>query len=390
MTNEAVAGPGGPVWDETRVPRWFPRALLYVMLAGFAFLTIRVVFESLSGFLLTLLVALFLSFAAEPAVDWLAEKGWRRGPATGLVFFVLVVFGGILIWLVIDLVVDQVTTLVDDSPRLINNAADWINRRFDTNLSTDDLIEQIESYQGDLTSIAGDVGGRVLKVTSSVLGLVFQFFTVLLFSFYLVAEGPKFRRTVLSVLPPQRQRMMLGLWDIAIKKTGGYLYSRLVLAAISALFAWTAFSIIGVPSPLALALFMGVTSQFVPVVGTYIGGALPVLIALLDDPPQALWVLVYILVYQQLENYLFAPRISAHTMNIHPAVAFGAAIAGAGIIGPIGALLALPAAAIVQAFVSSYLHRYDLIADEEDFDVTVEGDDYEDVKAADRADDESP
>ena len=99
----------------------------------------------------------------------------------------------------------------------------------------------------------------------------------------------------------------------------------------------------------------------VPVIGTYIGGALPLLIALLNDPPHAIWVIVFLVIYQQLENYLLAPRISAATMAIHPAVAFGAAIAGASIIGPIGALLALPAAAIIQAFVSSYLERHEVI-----------------------------
>ena len=114
-------------------------------------------------------------------------------------------------------------------------------------------------------------------------------------------------------------------------------------------------SLIGVPSPLALALWLGVVSQFVPVIGTYIGGALPALIALLDEPTNALWVLGFLVIYQQLENYVLAPRITAATMAIHPAVAFGAAIAGAGAIGPVGALLALPAAAIIQAFVSSYI-----------------------------------
>ena len=83
-----------------------------------------------------------------------------------------------------------------------------------------------------------------------------------------------------------------------------------------------------------------------PVVGTYIAGALPTLIALAVDPVDALWVLGFALVYQQVENYLFAPRISARTMSLHPAVAFGSVIAGGGLFGPVGALLALPAAAV--------------------------------------------
>jgi predicted PurR-regulated permease PerM len=326
----------------------------------------RSVFNAVAGFLTMLLVSLFLSFAIEPAVEWFARRGWRRGPATGVVFLLVMIAAAGLTWLMVSLVVEQVSALVDDAPRLVQNAADWANDRFGLKITTTDMLDRLKEYQGQLATTAGDLGGRVISVTGSVIGAVFQLFTIALFTFYLVADGPRWRRTVCSVLPPARQRLVLRLWDLSVAKTGGYLYSRLLLAAISSASAWMAFSIISVPSPLALALWMGVVSQFVPVVGTYIGGALPMVIALVDDPIKAIWVVGYIVVYQQVENYLLSPRISARTMEIHPAVAFGSAIVGASVLGPVGALLALPAAAIVQAFVSSYLQRYDYIEQPED------------------------
>jgi predicted PurR-regulated permease PerM len=97
------------------------------------------------------------------------------------------------------------------------------------------------------------------------------------------------------------------------------------------------------------------------VVGTYIAGALPVLLALIDSPLKAVVVLGFVVLYQQVENYLFAPRITARTMELHPAVAFGAALAGGAVIGPVGAILALPAAAMVQALVSDWGVRHDVI-----------------------------
>jgi predicted PurR-regulated permease PerM len=345
-----------------------PRGLLFVVVAGILFLAIRSIVSSISTFLVMLLVSVFLSFAIEPAVDYLADRGWRRGLATGLVFFGVFVVGGVLVWLMVDLVVHQIQTLVNEAPRLINRSVRWINQRFHTKITTDKIIHEIRNAQDNIAKTAGDVGGRVLSVTGRVITVVFQGFTVALFTFYLVAEGPQVRRTVCSVLPPERQRMVLQLWDIAIAKTGGYLYSRLLLATLSSLCAWIAFSIIGLPSPAALALFMGVTSQFIPVVGTYIGGALPVLIALINRPVSALFVLGYLIVYGQIENYLLSPRISAHTMEIHPAVAFGSAIVGASLLGAVGAILALPVAAIVQAFGSSYLHRYELVVADEDLE----------------------
>ena len=96
-------------------------------------------------------------------------------------------------------------------------------------------------------------------------------------------------------------------------------------------------------------------------VGTYIAGILPVLMTFLDSPLKAAIVLGFIVVYQQVENYFFAPRITARTMELHPAVAFGAALGGAALLGPAGAVLALPGAAMVQAFASEWGQRHDVV-----------------------------
>jgi predicted PurR-regulated permease PerM len=177
----------------------------------------------------------------------------------------------------------------------------------------------------------------------------------------MTADGPRLRRSVCSVLPPDRQREVLRVLDIAIEKTGGYFYSRALLAGFAATVAWATFRIIGIPFALALALWLGALSQFVPVIGTYLGGALPLLIALLESPGKGLAVFVFIVVYQQVENYLLAPRVTARTMALHPAVSFGSVIAGGTLLGAPGALMALPIAATVQAFVSTYLQRYALV-----------------------------
>jgi predicted PurR-regulated permease PerM len=163
------------------------------------------------------------------------------------------------------------------------------------------------------------------------------------------------------MLPAARQREVLWAIDVAIDRTGGYFYSRALLAGISASLAWAAFTIIGIPYPLALALWMGIISQFVPVLGTYIGGILPLAVALIVSPWRGLAVFGYVLVYQGIENYLLAPRITARTMELHPAVAFGAAFAGGSLLGVAGALMALPVAATVQALVGAYVHRHEVV-----------------------------
>lgn len=346
--------------DDDRMPRWVPRAILLFFLGVVGLATSVWLIVKLRELLIMLLVALFVSFALEPAVNWLQARGWRRGAGTAAVFAVLFVAVALFVYAMGSLLVDQVQNLVDQAPTYITDAERWINDTFNADLNADDLVNQFQSG-GAANDVATGLAGNVLSVGATAIGVLFRALTILLFTFYLVADGPRLRRSICSTLRPDRQREVLRVWEIAVDKTGGYIYSRGLLAFLSAVFHYFAFLIIGVPFPLPLAIWVGVLSQFVPVVGTYLAGALPILIALIDKPIEALWVLIAIFVYQQIENYLLAPPITAHTMDIHPAVAFGAVIAGASILGPVGALLALPAGATLQAFVSTYVNRHDVV-----------------------------
>ena len=117
----------------------------------------------------------------------------------------------------------------------------------------------------------------------------------------------------------------------------------------------------GAPAPIASALWVGLVSQFLPVIGTYLAGVLPVLLIFIDSPTKALIAIGFIAIYQQVENYLFAPKVTQRTLELHPALAFGGALAGGAILGPIGAILALPAVAMAQALVSSWGERHEVI-----------------------------
>jgi len=354
----------GSVFGQEQLPKWFWRAVVAVGVSVGAFVMIRGAIANLTDLLVMLGVSLFLSFAVEPAVNFLVDKGWRRGRATLFCFVVIFGVGGVFIAVMIGLVVTQVSELADKAPQYVSDLAQWLNDRFGMEITTDKLTTQLNEYESNLAGLAANLGGRVLTLTGSVLGVVFQAFTVGLFSYYMIAQGPELRRNVCSVLPAQRQQLVLRIWELAIEKTGGWIYSRVVLSTISAVTSWVVFSLVGLPSPLALALWVGLVSQFIPVVGTYLAGALPILVALLNDPVDAVIVLVWIITYQQIENYLLSPRITAQTMNLHPAVAFGSAIAGGMLLGPIGAFIALPIAAVITAIVSTYLERHEVIESE--------------------------
>ena len=344
--------------SSTKPPVWLTRAIL-LGLIGYAILGYLLsILSDLRSLSIIVLVSLFLSFAIEPAVNRMERWNIRRGLATGLMFVtVLGALGGFGI-AVGSLLADQLTEFSDNIPSYLSDIDEFLDDNFGIEGATADIQEDYEN--GALAKQLGSFADDLAQFGATVVNILFQLFTIGLFSFYLVAEGPKLRRSVCSLLPAHRQKRVLEIWDIAIAKTGGYIASRAILALIAALVHWAAFVIIGMPSSLALAIWVGVISQFIPVVGTYIAGVLPLLVGLLDEPRTGILALIVIIVYQQLENYIFAPRITAQTMQIHVAVAFGAVIAGNAILGIVGALLALPFAATLQSIVSAAAERHDI------------------------------
>jgi predicted PurR-regulated permease PerM len=354
-------GPHEAAASTERMPPWIPRLLLLVVFTAFAAYAAFLLVRKLRDLIFWLVTALFLSFALEPAVNWLVKKrGWPRGAATGVVLFGLAAILFVTVAAMVPLIINQVQQLVTRVPQWLVEASVYTKRWFNIELTGSEILDRLRNADLAVSRIASSLA----SVGAFMLSLLFQVLTIGLFTFYLVADGPRLRRAVCSVLPPRRQREVLDAWEIAIDKTGGFLYSRLLLAAVSAFFAFIAMALLGVPFALPLALWMGLVSQFIPVVGTYIGAAVPLLVALLSDPWSALVFLIYVVVYQQVENYLLSPRITARTMKLHPAVAFFSALAGASISGVLGAFMALPAAAVIQATVSSYLTHHDVVETE--------------------------
>lgn len=330
------------------------------------------------GLIYMVFVALFIAVAIEPAVQYLDRRGWRRGVATWLVFLAVLLVGGGVLASIVPVVISEATALVENLPGYVESLGNFLSRWVEI-----DFLTNPEGEGWDLTTIFENLGGSGIAgglwgLGSTVLGALFQLFTITLFVFYLVAEGPKFRRTVLSFLPAPAQREALRIWEVAVEKTGGYVYSRAILAVVSAAFTTGLLALLGVDYAVALGIWVGVLGQFVPVVGTYLGAVFPVLVALADHPLNALWVAIGLIAYQQLENLLIAPKVTSRTMEIHPAVSVGAIIMGASLMGATGVILALPVAAIVQAVISTTIGRHQLVAEAEALD----GPDPEDLAAA--------
>lgn len=344
------------------LPPWFRQAVVTVIL--FVLLTWAAVdtFVALSGFWYTLFIAFFIGLVIEPAVNRLTARGMRRGSATGLVMGGVLLAAALFFMTFGGLLASQLAGLIRQVPTLLQQLIDWINHRFATNYTATDVLNQLGIGAADLAKTARNVGLGLLQVLGQAVGVVFSTFMILLFTFYFAAEGPQLRSTIASWIPPARQRTFLTVWAISTEKAGGYVISRSLMAVVSAIFHGIVFALLGVPYWLPMALWVGLVSQFIPTIGTYLAGALPTLLALSSGSwVKSLLVLGSVVIYQQLENYYVQPRITRSTLQIHPAVAFGSVIVGTSLFGATGALLAIPVVATLQSVVSTYGRRYELL-----------------------------
>jgi predicted PurR-regulated permease PerM len=318
----------------------------------------------LASLVFMVFVAMFIAVAVEPPVHYLTKRGWKRGAATGVVFLVAFLLFVTFFGTLAPLFVDQINELIEALPGYIESVSLLIEDWFGLELSTQTLQDEATGLSGIISGAGGTIVGGVVSLTAGIAGFLFFATTVALFSFYMVADLPQLQRTVLSTMPEERQRDALHVWDVAVEKMGGYIYSRLILAVVSAILASTFLSLLGVPFAISLGLWVGVLSQFIPVVGTYLAAILPAIVALsAQGTATMLWVILFFVAYQQVENFFIAPRITKRTMEIHPAVSIGAIIMGSLLLGPIGVILALPTTGIVQALISETRKRHQVILD---------------------------
>jgi predicted PurR-regulated permease PerM len=314
--------------------------------------------NQLRGFLFNLLLAWLLAISFDPLVSGLARRGMRRGVATALVATggialvvgFLLLFGGAL--------AQQVAGLVIALPTLVLDIVEWVNGTFDAGINPTEITENLSLNAEQVTTIASSLAGGVLGLFASVVGAVFSVVTILVFSFYFSADAPRIKRFLASLMRPERQVVFLNVWDISVQKAGGFVISKIALATLSAIAHVGFFWLIDIPYWLPMGIFAGVVSQFIPTIGTYLGVALPALFAAFSDPLDIIWIILFATFYQQIENYIFTPRISTATMDINSGVALASVFIGAALFGPIGAVIGIPRAAIIIAVLEAYTKRY--------------------------------
>lgn len=347
--------------DDRRPPEWFGRALLYVAIAVVLFSYCWRSWGSVAYLIYDILISLFLALAIEPMVKGLVVHGWNRVVAALLSFAVVIVAVCVLLLLFGNMFIQQVIALISGLPDMYEQARAFVDQRFSFNLPEINNLgpEILKNIQ---TSWVSDFAGQAMHTVSGVSAAFIDITTILMVTYYISAAGPKLRRSVCQWFAPSAQRRILTVWTVAQDQISSFLFSRTILAVLNAFFTGVFLVIMDVPYWLPLALFCGIVSQFIPMVGTFVGGAAPVLFAWGNNGLMAgIAVIVFITIYQQIENFIFLPKISQRTMDINEAVAFISVLFFGSLFGAIGAFLALPIAASIQVIVHAGTRRYELV-----------------------------
>ena len=326
------------------------RAFFYVLFIGIAI----TIFLRVKPLIFDLFVAIVLAALAEPVVYRLSKKFGRKISALIAVFVILFVIFGIIFSLV-PIMVQEIYFLSTQLPTYLDNILEYINSEgFSISNQSLDLETQFGTF---IKSYGETVGETVVFAGQGVLSALGHFFIIFFFSFYLISEGEHWRESLKNSISSRYSNLIDQVWTIGVSKAGGFIVARVILGILASVVFTVSFLIIGLPSPVALGIAAGVLSQLIPVIGTFLGGIVPVLASVSLGANYVLYTLLVLSIYQLLENYFISPKITQSTMEIHPAVAVFSTIFGAYTVGAVGAILALPVAATIQGVVGTIIEN---------------------------------
>ena len=299
----------------------------------------------LSQVITLLVVAFFLALSLNPLVEALCRRGMQRAPSIAIVFAGVVAAFIALGFLVVPPVAQQSGLLAENAPKIVD---DLLRNRFiqdfDGQYQVLDKVQvEFQNLMTDGNFMSGVFGG-VLGASKALASGFFAVLTVLVLTLYFLATLPQVKDAAYGMVPVTRRPRVISLSEEIMRRVGSYAIGQVAVATINAICSWIMMSIVGIRYAAVLAVVVGVLG-LIPMVGATLGAAVVCVVALFDDPQKAVIALVYYVIYQQVENYVVAPRIMQRTISVPGALTVVAALIGATLAGVLGALLAMPVAA---------------------------------------------
>jgi predicted PurR-regulated permease PerM len=317
--------------------------VFFTLVALGVFLYVLYLVRSVLGLLC---IAVFLSVALGPAVERMRKLKLPR-PASILAVFLAMFLAIFLIGLiVVPPIVNEVEAFAGDVPQYITDIrANKTLREYDDKYK---ITKKLEDQAKTLPSKLGEAAGALQAVTVGVFSAVIQLVTVLTITFFLLLDGGRIVNFIFGQVRADHRERLRSIAADVYGATGGYVAGALTLATAAGISTYVVLSILGVPFAVPLAVLMAFF-DLIPLVGSTIGGVLIGVVTLFGDFPTdtIVWI-VYVIVYQQIENSVFQPMVYRRTVNLHPLAVITAILVGSSLLGVLGALVAIPIAAAIQ------------------------------------------
>jgi predicted PurR-regulated permease PerM len=313
-----------------------------------------------ASYALTLIIiSVFLALALNAPVSWVARHlpGPMRGSrssAIALSFLIVVLVLGTFIASAIPPIVHQTESFINTVPQLVRDVHDQ-NGKVGELVTKYHLQSQIDDLSRQLSARLHNSGaGTAVTAVSRIGSSIFATLTILVLTFMTLIEGPRWLEFLRELLPNNRRAHADRLARDMYKAVKGYVNGQVMLAIIASMMLLPGLLIFHVSYPIAL-LAVVFTCGLIPMVGHTIGAVIVTLVALFHSPFSAVGILVYYILYQQIENYLVQPRLQANTTNLSPLTVLMSVIVGVSFGGLLGGLLAIPVTACLRVWVIDYL-----------------------------------
>ena len=313
-----------------------------------------------SQVIFTLLIAIVIGTVIRPAVAWLHRRGLPQPAGVIFVYLLLLLLLIGFLLLLFPLISAQGATIAAVMPDYYQNLRQWVGNHPNPFLAS--LSEFLPAALPNLSpgqrtdeemmASAGQVAGYVTSLSRS----VFTAIIVLALAFYWTLEGPRIIKSFLLLIPQTQRENISELISAMEDKVGLYVVGQALLCMVIGIMALIAYLIIGLPNALVLALIAGVL-EAVPMIGPLLGAVPAALVALSIAPDKLIWVILATVVIQQLENSLLVPRIMKRAVGVNPFVTLLALFAFSTLFGLVGALMAIPMAAMIQLALNHFVFK---------------------------------
>ena len=297
---------------------------------------------------LLVVVALFIAVGLDPAVQWLQRRGLSRSMAVLAVIAAVLLALALFFVALVPVISDQVTAIVNNAPGWLqqlqtNPQIQQLDNRFDVIAKVQDFVTS-----GQWTST---LFGGVVGIGVAVLGFLVNTFLVTVLTLYFLASLGRTKQALYGLAPASRRSRVIDLSERILASIGGYVSGAFIVAMAAGISSLVFLFVVGL-GEYAVALAAVVTLlDVIPMIGATLGAVVVTAIGFATDPKIGLFCLVFYVVYQQVENYLIYPRVMQRSVNVPGSVTVIAALIGAGLLGVVGALLAIPTAAAILLLV---------------------------------------